>query len=216
LSEISDLGGFETVFDVCPACGIFDEEKTVDPRGPYAICPHCDYGHPFVRLPLFVLTGASGAGKSALCLQLCGKLAGCVCLETDIYWRPEFATPDDDYHAFRNLCLRTAKNISQSGQRVMLCGSATPGQFEVCSQSRYFADIHYLALVCDDDVLVERLRQRPAWRNASSEAFINTMLSYNNWFRENAGQHGLTLLDTSYLSQDGSAARVMEWYIKAT
>jgi hypothetical protein len=200
------------MFDVCPVCGMFDEEKTVDPGGPYAICPHCDHHHPFVRLPLFVLTGASGTGKSAVCLQMSDKLAGCVCLETDIYWRPEFATPDDDYHAFRNLCLRTAKNIGQSGQRVMLCGSSTPGQFEACPQSRYFAGIHYLALVCDNDVLVERLRARPAWRNASSEAFINTMLDYNGWFKDNASRPDVTLLDTSHLSESESAARVIEWY----
>jgi hypothetical protein len=103
------------MFNICPRCGMYSEQKTIDPSGPFAICRHCGHAHPFKQLPLFIVTGASGSGKSAACLQLVPLLPECVVLETDLFWRPEFATPEKDYRDFRNLCLRVAKNIGLPG-----------------------------------------------------------------------------------------------------
>lgn len=62
--------------------------------------------------------------------------------------------------------LRLAKNIGQAGLPIILCGTSLPDQFEACPERRYFATLHYLALVCDEITLKERLRQRPAWRSS--------------------------------------------------
>jgi len=51
------------VFNVCSHCGEYAVEKMIDPAGPFAICPFCTYAHPFLQQPLFLITGASGAGK---------------------------------------------------------------------------------------------------------------------------------------------------------
>ncbi len=58
------------MFNVCPQCGQYSDEKTIDPQRPFAICPFCHHPHRFVQLPLFVVTGASGAGKSTIGLNL--------------------------------------------------------------------------------------------------------------------------------------------------
>ena len=58
------------MFDVCPKCGEFREDKIIEPDGSFAICPNCNHHHPFVMKPLFVLTGASGTGKTTVCLAL--------------------------------------------------------------------------------------------------------------------------------------------------
>ena len=126
------------MFNVCPHCGLYTDEKAIDPDGPFAICPHCGYRHRFVRLPLFIVTGASGAGKTATCVRLAPQMAECVCLEADIFWRQEFNTPENDYRAFRNLCLRLAKNIGQSGRPVALFGSAVPAQYETARSGGIF------------------------------------------------------------------------------
>ena len=72
------------MFSVCPNCGEYSVEKSIDPSGPFAICPHCHYAHPFLQQPLFIITGASGTGKSTICLSLVTKLHECVVLEQDI------------------------------------------------------------------------------------------------------------------------------------
>lgn len=205
-----------TVFNVCPGCGHYSVQKTIDPDGPVAICPTCGYRHPFRRLPLFVVTGASGAGKSTVALALPEHLPEYVPLEMDVLWRPEFNRPDDDYRDFHETWLRVAKNVGQSGRPVVLCGTAVPGQLERCAEARYFVAIHYLALVCDDEVLARRLLARPAWRQSSDDAFVERTLAFNNWLKAHADQGGgetsqMSLLDTTNLDPSETAACVATW-----
>jgi gluconate kinase len=201
------------MFNVCPGCGEYSDEKSIDPHGPVAICPYCGHRHPFVQLPLFIITGASGSGKTAVCQELATQMTQCVFMESDILWRTEFATPDDNYRSYRNLWLRLAKNISQAGRPVVLCGSAIPEQFESCPERRYFTTIHYLALVCAPDVLTQRLQSRPQWRRSSHLAFIKQMLDFNAWFMDHARQTEppITLLDNTRLSVDETKEQVVHW-----
>ncbi len=201
------------MFNVCPGCGRYTEEKVIDPTGSFAVCPYCGHKHPFRQLPLFILSGASGAGKTSVCLEIIPSMPEYVVLEQDILWRPEFATPDDDYRAYRNMWLRVAKNIGQCGRPVVLAGTSLPHQYEPCPERRYFTTIHYLALVCDDDVLDERLRSRPQWRRSGSAEFIGEMVGFNRWLKENASgtQPPMSLLDTSSITVAESSLRTMTW-----
>src|SRR6266702_402236 len=115
-----------TMFNVCPRCGAYTVEKTIDPSGPFAICPFCHYAHPFLQLPLFIISGASSTGKSTICLALVPRLQECVVIESDILWGRVPTTPEDNYRDYRNTWLRVAKNISQAGRPVVLGGTALP------------------------------------------------------------------------------------------
>ncbi len=141
-----------------------------------------------------------------------------VVLEQDILWRPEFATPDDDYRAYRNLWLRVAKNIGQCVRPVVLAGTSLPHQYESCPEQRYFTTIHYLALVCDDDILEERLRSRPQWRRSGSAEFVGEMVRFNRWLKENFSttQPPMSLLDTSSITIEESSLRTMAWIDSAS
>ncbi|MGZ6286091.1 MAG: AAA family ATPase [Ktedonobacterales bacterium] len=202
------------MFNVCPQCGEYLEEKAIDVRGPFAICPVCGYAHHFERLPLFIVSDASGSGKSTLALALVRQLHECVVMESDILWLPEFDTPEDGYRAYRNLWLRLAKNISQSGRPVVLIGSAVPEQFEACSERRYFGELHYLVLVADDDILEERLRARPAWRRSATADALATMLEFNRWLRQHAATATppMALLNTSQQSVTHTMAWVHQYW----
>ena len=99
------------MFNVCPQCGEYSVEKTIDPSGPFAICPFCHYAHPFLQQPLFIITGPSGVGKTTICLKLVPLLKECVVMESDILWGAFPATPENNYRDYRNMWLRVAKNI---------------------------------------------------------------------------------------------------------
>lgn len=202
------------MINVCPGCGAYSVDKEIDPTGPFAICPHCGHRQHFVRLPLFVITGASGAGKTTVCLDLVSRLRSeCVVLESDVLWGPEFDTPADQYRRYRDLWLRLAKNISQAGRPVVLCGSAVPEQFESSPERRYFTVVHYLALVCEDAMLARRLRERPSWRQSAAPEFVEKMLAFNRWLKDNRGKTTppLTLLDTTDLTVAEAVERAAEW-----
>ena len=201
------------MFNVCPSCGEYRADKVILPEGPYAVCPACNFRQEFLRLPLFVLTGASGVGKTTTCLALAAGAKDLVVLESDILWRDEFNQPATKYRDYREMWLRVCKNISQAGKPVMLCGTGLPDQFEQCIERRYFSDIHYLALVCDEDVLVSRLKKRPGWRGFDAHERITEQVAFTGWLKEKARstKPPMSLLDITELTIDESAAGVMRW-----
>ena len=201
------------MFNVCPKCGQYCVEKTIDASGPFALCPSCGHAHPFLQLPLFLITGPTGAGKTTVCLELVPLVHQCVILDSDILWGAIPATSENNYLDYRNVWLRLAKNVGQSGRPVVLCGTAIPDQFETCPERRYFSTLYYLALVCDDQLLEERLKQRPAWRHSSSPENIQDMLRFNRWLKDHASttHPPMTLFDTSHQSVFETIREVAQW-----
>ena len=203
------------MFNVCPDCGEYRADKIIVPEGAYAVCPNCGFQHRFIRLPLFILTGASGVGKTTVCLALAAKLKEFVVMESDILWRDEFNQPATDYRNYRETWLRVCKNISQAGKPVVLCGAGVPAQFEQCIERRYFSNLHYLALVCDDETLTSRLRNRPAWRGSFKNEYIEEHIKFNRWLIDNAQdtQPPMTVLNTSEITVGESVATVERWIL---
>src|SRR5512143_1426572 len=202
------------MINVCLQCGAYRADKVVDPRGPVAICPECGYQHTFVRLPLLVVSGASGAGKSTVCNMLVGRTKNVVVLDADILWRPEFNSPADSYRAFFDVWLRLCKNISQSGRPVVLFGAGfgVPHNIEPCVERRYFSSVEYLALVCSDASLAERLERRPIWRDSRDPAWIEEQKRFNQWFKDyGATKPVVALLDTTDVEATETAERVRRW-----
>jgi adenylate kinase family enzyme len=201
------------VFNVCPQCGEYSVEKTIDPTGPFAICPFCHYAHPFLQQPLSIITGSSGAGKSTICLELAPFLQECVVMETDILWGLVPNTSENNYGDYHNTWLRIAKNIGQAGRPVVLCGTALPEHLETRPERRYFSTVHYLAMVCDDSTLVERLKQRPSWRGTASEDVIKHMVQFNRWLKEHAAttNPAMTLYDSGSRSIQETTQDIAQW-----
>lgn len=202
------------MFNVCWQCGIYRADKAIDPTGPYAICPECGYAHRFRFLPLFIISGASGTGKTAILRRLVGRLPRVVLIDVDdVLWRAEFNTPNDGYRAFFEAALRLCKNIGQSGRPVAAfnSGMGVPANLVPCIERRYFAAVHTLALVCDDGALAERLRQRPAWRQSADEPFIAAQVDFNRWLKAYDGHPPITRVDTSLPWVDEPAAQVADW-----
>ena len=125
--------------NICFRCGAFRADKIIDPDGPYAICPECNYKHPFLQLPLLIVSGASGTGKSTICRAMTGTVQLAVLLDSDILWREEFDRPQTSYRAYFEMWLRLCKNISQSGRPVVLFGAGmgVPENMEPCVERRY-------------------------------------------------------------------------------
>jgi len=163
--------------------------------------------------PLFLIGGASGTGKTTVCLSLISMLKECVILEMDILWGMVKTSPTEKYSSWNNVWLRIAKNIGQSGRLVVLCGTALHEQFEECPERRYFSTLYYFTLVCDDDLLVERLKRRPEWRQTHSPEFLKDMVQFNGWLKENASltRPPMTLYDTSHGDVDETVAFVARW-----
>jgi predicted kinase/DNA-directed RNA polymerase subunit RPC12/RpoP len=204
------------MLNICEKCGSYRADKTIDPSGPYAICPECGHRHIFAYNPLWIVSGASGSGKSSVCRNLTGQLDRVVLLDSDILWREAFNTPENNYADFFETWMRMCKNIAQSGRPVVLfgVGVGVPENLENCIERRYFSTIHYLALVCANEVLTQRLQARPAWRSVNSAGFIEEQKRFNQWFlhyNRNGLEPVIRLLDTSLRSLEETAQAISSW-----
>ena len=201
------------MINVCLQCGIYRPDKVIDPVGPCAICPECGFKHPFLQLPLMVVSGASGTGKSTVCQHLLGRVSQSVLLDSDILWRPEFNTPQTKFRDYFETWLRVCKNVSQSGRPIVLFGAGVgvPENIEGCIERRYFSQVHYLALVCSDEILAERLQQRPDWRGTRDPVYIEEHIRFNRWFKAYDSQPAIKLVDTTGFSSEETAQQVMSW-----
>ena len=88
-----------------------------------------------------------------------------------------------------------------------------PAQFDASPERRYVAALHSLALVCDDRALTERLKRRPASREAGSDEFVARMVRFNRWLKDNADrtEPPMAPLDTTELSVAEAAERTAAW-----
>jgi broad-specificity NMP kinase/DNA-directed RNA polymerase subunit RPC12/RpoP len=198
------------MFYVCERCGAWSDQVVVEEDE--HICSECGHRRRFRRLPLFAVSGASGAGKTALANRLLAALPESVVLEQDLLWRNEYAESADEATAFRRTWLRVAMNIAQGGRSLVLLGTVLPEPYETQPERRFFSDIHYLALVCQDEELERRLRARPAWRGWD-DAKVRRMLDLNQWLLANGRETTppIALLDTTNDPVEETVRSVVAW-----
>jgi broad-specificity NMP kinase len=205
------------MINVCPNCSIYRADKIVDIKQSKVICPECGEQISFLFSPLFIISGASGSGKSTICNNLVDKMNEAIVLDCDILWQEEFNTPENSYRKFNETWLRLSKNISQSGRPVVLFGAGgIPENIESCIECRYFSNIYYLGLTCSNDILKKRLEERPKWRKSWNKEFIEGQIKFNNWFKEYKSKMGqkIDLIDTTEETIEETTQRIMLWIIE--
>lgn len=165
---------------------------------------------PTKKQPLFIITGASGVGKSTMCEILFQDEIDYIVMESDLLWHDIHNTPQDNYHNYRKLWMNVCANISQIAKPVVLCGCATPEQFENQEERVLFSDIHYLAVVCDKVILETHMR---TGRGITDEGWIESSVNFNQWLINNAHKTKpqITLLDTTGLTPKQAAEIVHNW-----
>ena len=172
------------------------------------------------KLPLFMITGTSGVGKSTLLKVLFeNEKKKYIALEGDLLWNEIYNTPDDGYISYRKLWLNMCSNITQQiGMPVVLCGcNVLPEQFEKLAERQAFSEIHYMALVCDEETLVSHIKTRMKIdENINEESWIKDALDDNNWLINNAETTTpkMHLLDTTAMTPEEAASIVNKWILE--
>jgi hypothetical protein len=75
-----------------------------------------------------------------------------------------------------------------------------------------FSNIYYIAIVCDDEVLEQRMR---IGRGVIDENWVKSSLEFNRWLKENANktEPEMTLLDNSALTPEEAARIADQWIL---
>lgn len=96
---------------------------------------------------------------------------------------------------------------------MVLCGCAVPKQFENQPERELFSDIHYLAVVCEEQVLLQRAKEG---RGVYKKAWLKSSVDFNNWLKANAEktEPAITLLDSSALTPEKAASAAHQWILE--
>jgi len=111
------------------------------------------------KLPLFIVTGASGVGKTTVMHELRSLMPEFVVFSTD---NDNFGTTAEklEYQDRYNLLLHFANSVAKSGRGTIICGTFMPWDAEKCDTYKAFHEVCFINLHCDDETRNYRLRNR--------------------------------------------------------
>ena len=162
------------------------------------------------KIPLYVVRGVTGVGKSTMLPQLRALLPGwcvfdadCV-LNGDIGRRTALEVLRNYSH---HIWLRIADGLHACGQRVLICGVLHDWEFVKYTGYGDF-DIHWVMLDCD---AAEHLRRLSARGIPEGSPICRDTLEWAERFRSEARQDGYPIIDTTGLAAAETARRVAEW-----
>lgn len=152
------------------------------------------------KIPIFLITGASGSGKTTIIPELIKQCTEHIILDLDAIYGPL-----NEWSLIKNVWIHFAKQISLNGRTTILCGTFMPSEFDKVDLKDYFKP-YFIGLYCDDKTRELRLQKR-GW----STEFINHHKEFNDWILNNAKtafNPVMPLIDTSITSPLEVAAQV--------
>lgn len=159
----------------CPKCGNYEWDKVVSDDKIYISCPKCEYQWKFKSLPIFILTGCSGVGKSTTALELMQRETDYIVMDGDI-----FGILGEDYQYRAEQLLNFSKNIMQVGKPILWTMAGALEKLNNTYNSRFIKEFHFLALVCDEKDLCYRMREG---RKIENEQWIQASVEHNNYLK---------------------------------
>ncbi|XEC94623.1 AAA family ATPase [Paenibacillus tarimensis] len=136
------------------------------------------------KLPLFIVTGASGVGKTTVMQELRAILPDFIVFSTDI---DNFGTSASklEYQDRFNLLLHFANSVAKSGKGTIICGTFMPWDAKKCDAYNEFSELCFINLHCDDSTRNARLQNR-----ADKAMWTDEMLKqhevFAQWLLDNA------------------------------
>ncbi|MGM9681205.1 MAG: hypothetical protein ACI3XR_06830 [Eubacteriales bacterium] len=193
---------------ICPKCGNYEWDKTVS--GHTVTCPKCTHTWSFRKLPLFILSGCSGMGKTTTAQELMQRSPGFVVLDGDLYNGILPLTTDEDRQNYVDQMLCVSKDIMQSGMPVLWSMAGCLDKMKCSYHARFFSEIYCLALVCGED---ELRRKMVEGRKIRDENWIMDSIGYNRYFKTHSriGDLSFDTLDMTGKSVSEVADGVCRW-----
>ena len=191
----------------CDRCGAYAIRRVAldGEQGTFACgaCGRCDTRR---VLPLHIVTGASGAGKTTIITIVQRTLVECGVFDKDALWATDW---DMVYNNF----FRIASSLAQGGRRAVVIGTILPEFLTGLSDRDLVGTIHYANLHCDDASRERRLLTRRTW-DVPARAFIEKHQAFAAWLLAEAStafDPPMPTFDTTQSTPDEVAAQVVRW-----
>lgn len=191
----------------CAACGNYAWDKTV--VGCEVHCPRCGSRWPMKKLPVYILTGCSGVGKTTAGQALQAMTDAYIVLDADMFY--SLMLPKDEAERMNMVeqVLSLSKNIAQAGKSVVWTMAGGIDMLHHTYGAQFFSSIKVLALTVEEETLRERMHRR----GITDQAWIDGSVAYNAYFRthEAIGDTPFDRLTCTNETPEETAALVLAW-----
>lgn len=166
------------------------------------------------KLPLFIVTGASGVGKTTVMRELRTLMPDFVVFSTD---NDNFGSTAAklEYQDRYNILLRCAHAVAESGRGTIICGTFMPWDAEKCDAYAAFSEICFINLHCDDSTRNQRLRSRED-RAIWTDELLREHEQFARWLLDNAAtayHPPMPTIDTSHTLPSEVAMQIREYVL---
>ncbi len=169
-------------------------------------CDACGFSFTKTVLPLYIVTGASGVGKSTITEPLQHLLTEYGVFDKDLMWAKDW---DMAYNNF----FRVASALAQGGKGTVIVGTIVPEHLEGLSDRSLVGKILYINLHTNEKTRRTRLTTRRKWGQPTEE-FIQEHARFAAWLLENAEtkfDSPMPTFDTTSISPEKVAEQVADW-----
>lgn len=191
----------------CDQCGAYSIQRRGlnDDIGEF-LCGNCQRHFSRRVLPLFIVTGASGVGKTTIAPLLQRLLTDYGVFDKDLMWAR-------DWDMACNNFFRIASALAQGGRATVVVGTIIPEHLTGLSDRDLVGTISYANLHCDDATRAQRLLHRRTW-GVPDEEFIRTHQEFARWLLEHAHtdfEPPMPTFDTAVNSPEAVARAIAQW-----
>lgn len=193
---------------ICARCGNCDWDKIVTKTT--VKCPKCNFEWEYIRLPLFILSGCSGIGKTTTAIEIMKKTTDLVVMDSDIFCGVQHATSDEDYRQRIDAIEAISRNVNQSGKPVLWTVAGNLDMLPESYNSVFFDGIYCLALVADEATLREHMC---VGRGITDKNWIEGSVAYNEYFKDHdsIGKQKFEILSIDGKKACEVADEVLQW-----
>lgn len=188
----------------CPSCDAF--ALAGDPNSNNLRCTSCNSEINANLLPLFLITGASGTGKSTLVRHLRPLIPDCFVVGGDLLVDIQHR----DRQAFVGRWLRVAYASAQCGRPLVLACVLEKEEIETHVDRSLVGPVYVIALAVDEQERVARLEARPRWAKHSEEKRAERIAEHAD-LTEKLVQDADLVIDSVEKSVDDVAKEVAAW-----
>jgi hypothetical protein len=160
---------------------------------------------------LFLVSGSSGSGKSAVGWIVAERIDGLALLDFDDVPRPAEPTPER-WAALLERLLQQAVELQAEGRDSLLLGWTPLSQLLESGAAARLDGVAGCLLDCDDETRRRRLEQRTVegWPEPTPDD-VSELLRFAEWLRQDYAGREALVIDSSHLTLEQVADRLEEW-----
>ena len=172
----------------------------------YFMCGNCGWQFTKTVPPLFIVTGASGSGKSAIIEPLQHLLTEYGVFDKDQLWARDWDMAANDF-------FRIASALAQGSKKTVIVGTIIPEHLEGLSDRDLVGEIFYINLHTDDQTRRTRLLTRRKWSLPEEDFILNhaRFAAQLLMGAETKFGHPMPIFDTTHKSSQKVAEQVADW-----